>query len=99
MEVSPSTLRFFQYYTMILQRPRIILRDAGFEPAIPLPQKSGALPMGHHIFNLYHNHYSITKRKANQTSGAAAVAVYSRWQSWASYNVLTRQRDNMSEFQ
>ena len=27
----PSTLRFFQYYTMILPRPRIMVGDAGFE--------------------------------------------------------------------
>ena len=32
VEVPPSTLRFLQYYTMILQRPRIIVGDAEFEP-------------------------------------------------------------------
>ena len=31
VEVPPLTLRFFQYYTMILPRPRIIVGDAGFE--------------------------------------------------------------------
>ena len=37
-EVPPSTLRFLQYYTMILQRPRIIVRYAGFEPGISAPE-------------------------------------------------------------
>ena len=32
VEVPPSTLNFLQYYTMILQRPRIIVGEAGFEP-------------------------------------------------------------------
>ena len=39
---------FLHYYTMILQRIRIVVGDAGFEPG-PLPQKSGALPMSHYI--------------------------------------------------
>ena len=34
---------------MILQRIRIIVGDAEFEPRGPLPQKSGALPMSHQI--------------------------------------------------
>ena len=29
---SPLYPEFLQYYTMILQRPRIIVGDAGFEP-------------------------------------------------------------------
>ena len=38
MEVPPSTLRFLQYYTIILQRIRIIAVDAGFEPGISAPE-------------------------------------------------------------
>ena len=38
VEVPPSTLRFLQYYTMILQRPRIIVGDAGFEPGTSAPE-------------------------------------------------------------
>ena len=40
---------FLQFLTMILQCLRIIVGDADFEPAGPLPQKSGALPVTHHI--------------------------------------------------
>ena len=36
----PLYLEILKYYTMILQRPRIIVGDAGFEPGT----KSGALP-------------------------------------------------------
>ena len=38
MEVPPSTLRFLHYYTMILQRIRIIVGDAGFEPGTSAPE-------------------------------------------------------------
>ena len=38
VEVPPSTLRFVQYYTMILQRIRIIVVDAGFEPGTSAPE-------------------------------------------------------------
>ena len=38
MEVPPSTLRFLQYYTMILQRIRIIVVDAGVEPGASAPE-------------------------------------------------------------
>ena len=38
MEVPPSTLRFLQYYTIILQRIRIIAVDAGFEPGTSVPE-------------------------------------------------------------
>ena len=38
-----------QYYTMILQRPRITVGDARFEPRTSAPEVSGALPMTHHI--------------------------------------------------
>ena len=34
----PSTLRFLLYHTVILQRPRIIVGDAGFEPSISAPE-------------------------------------------------------------
>ena len=41
--VSLSILTFYQYYTMTLQRPKIIANlNAG-----PLLQKSGVLPMSH----------------------------------------------------
>ena len=43
-----STLSFLHYNTMILQRIRIIDGDAGVEPGTSA-QKSGALPMSHHI--------------------------------------------------
>ena len=38
VDVSPSTRRILQYYTMILQRPRIIVGDAGFEPTTSAPE-------------------------------------------------------------
>ena len=38
MEAPPSTLRFLQYFTMILQRIRIIVVDAGFEPGTSAPE-------------------------------------------------------------
>ena len=41
----PLCPEFIQYYTMILQRPRSIVGDAGFEPETSVPQKSGALPV------------------------------------------------------
>ena len=41
VEVPPSTLRFLQYCTMILQRLRIIVRDAGFEPGTSAPEVIG----------------------------------------------------------
>ena len=40
---NPLYPEFVQYYTMILQRPMIIVGDAGFEPGNP--QKPGALPL------------------------------------------------------
>ena len=46
----PSLLwDFLHYYTMILQRIRIITGDAGFKPGTSAPEKSGSLPMSHHI--------------------------------------------------
>ena len=49
-KVSLSSMSFtlLLYYTVILQRIRIIVGEAGLEPG-PLPQKSGAQPMSHHI--------------------------------------------------
>ena len=38
VEVPPSTLRSLQYYTMILQRPGIIVGDAEFEPGTSAPE-------------------------------------------------------------
>ena len=38
VEVTPSTLRFLQYYTMILQHPRNIVEDARFEPGTFAPE-------------------------------------------------------------
>ena len=40
---SPLYPGMLQYCTMILQCPRIIVRDAGFEPGTSLPQQSGVL--------------------------------------------------------
>ena len=49
---SLSTLRFFlHYYTMILQRIRISVGDAGFEPGGPLLHKSGAPHMYYALGN------------------------------------------------
>ena len=36
--VSQLCLEILQYYTMILQRPRIIVGDAGFEPGTSAPE-------------------------------------------------------------
>ena len=38
VEVPPSTLRFLEHYTIILQRIRIIAVDAGFEPGTSVPE-------------------------------------------------------------
>ena len=48
---SPLYPEFLQYYTMILQRPRIIVGDAGFEPGTSAPEVWRA-PMSHHISRL-----------------------------------------------
>ena len=55
----PSLIRdFLHFFTMILQRFSIIVGNAGFEPGTSLPQKSGALPMSHHISTyLFANKY------------------------------------------
>ena len=54
MEVSLLYSEILQYYTMILQRHRIIVGDAGFEPdtSAALPQKSGALTLSRRWYGI-----------------------------------------------
>ena len=66
MEVPPSTLRFLQYYTMILQRIRIMVVDAGFEPGTSAQEVWRATNepphlQSHHIFCFvcYYSTYSV----------------------------------------
>ena len=47
---SPLYPEILQYCTMILQRIRIIVVDAGFEPGTSAPEVWCAIPMSHHIY-------------------------------------------------
>ena len=47
------TWYFLHYNTMILQRIRIIVGEAGFEPESSMLYKSGAIPLSHHTSILH----------------------------------------------
>ena len=47
---------------MILQRPRIIVEDAGFEPGTSAPEVWRTIPLSHHISESNFALYNLTRK-------------------------------------
>ena len=74
VEVPPSTLRFLQYCSMILQRPRIIVGDAGFEPGTSVLEVWRATNEPPHLLEQpYHTVHTVDSALVTKTSTANAA--------------------------